>query len=320
MKTVIKSQKLGVRLRSNTTLATLVAASVMAGAVSPAYANLDNTASVNGDLPGGTDLYTPGNEPTDTATVPLDNDATFTIAKTSPFDGTGAEAGETIDYTVTIANTGDKTLVVDTLTDAGPQFGASGSTTAPQGTWNFGTATLAGDLDTNSQIDVGETWVYTISYTLTQDDIDNAVAGGTGATNAANTLVAIIDDLGGNPITPTTSDLTEEDIITVAGDLDLSKQAFDAAFPAGALIAANQTVGDIVHYRFTVTNNTNVTVSGASITEEAFDGTPAALGAPVLVGGTTGTATGGTTADLAPGETAVFEVAYTITQADIDNN
>ena len=30
-----------------------------------------------------------------------------------------------------------------------------------------------GDTDNDGQLDVGETWQYTVSYTVTQDDIDN---------------------------------------------------------------------------------------------------------------------------------------------------
>ncbi|NKI33582.1 DUF11 domain-containing protein, partial [Wenzhouxiangella sp. XN79A] len=69
-------------------------------------------------------------------------------------------AGQTIDYTIEVTNTGNVT-----------QTGVSTTDVLPDGT----NGTLSGPVEsitTDGQLEVGETWTYTISYTVTQADID----------------------------------------------------------------------------------------------------------------------------------------------------
>jgi uncharacterized repeat protein (TIGR01451 family) len=66
--------------------------------------------------------------------------------------------GEVITYTLTVENNGNVALTGITLTDI-PDF-----------TW-----VLTGDTDLDGELDVAETWVYTTSYIVTQQDINAAI-------------------------------------------------------------------------------------------------------------------------------------------------
>ena len=68
-------------------------------------------------------------------------------------------AGEVITYTVTVENNGNVTLT-DVTTEDDPDISLS---------------YLSGDTDSDGELDVDEIWVYTGSYTVTQDDIDAGI-------------------------------------------------------------------------------------------------------------------------------------------------
>ncbi len=67
------------------------------------------------------------------------------------------EAGQVITYTITVENTGDMDLtgivVNDDTADTGPTY-------------------VSGDTGADNILSVGETWTYTASYTITEDDLD----------------------------------------------------------------------------------------------------------------------------------------------------
>ncbi|NKI35099.1 DUF11 domain-containing protein, partial [Wenzhouxiangella sp. XN79A] len=118
-----------------------------------------NTASANGFDPTGDPV---GDTDDDVRT--FGNSPTLSIDKTQaggPSPVTAA--GQTIDYTIVVANTGNVT-----------QTGVSTTDVLPDGT----NGTLSGPVEsitTDGQLEVGETWTYTISYTVTQADIDAGV-------------------------------------------------------------------------------------------------------------------------------------------------
>jgi uncharacterized repeat protein (TIGR01451 family) len=90
----------------------------------------------------------------------------MTVTKTGTLnddDGTpGLSAGDTISYTVTVANAGNVTLTGIGVSD-------------PLVALTY----QSGDTDSDSQLDIGETWTYAGSYTLLQNDL-NTNGGGDG--------------------------------------------------------------------------------------------------------------------------------------------
>src|SRR5436190_1996255 len=93
--------------------------------------------------------------------------------------GTADVAGETISYTMAVTNTGNAAIAGVVVTDAFT------SNEAPVLVAGFN----SGDTDQDNLLDVNETWHYTASHVVTQDELDAgadiinvAVVTGTGAT------------------------------------------------------------------------------------------------------------------------------------------
>jgi uncharacterized repeat protein (TIGR01451 family)/LPXTG-motif cell wall-anchored protein len=128
------------------------------------------------------------------------------------------------------------------------------------------------------------------TYVVTQQDMD--------AGSVSNTATATGLDPAGSPVSSDPSKVT----FTVA------------AAPALALVktahatTADSKVGQKVQYDFLITNTGNVTVNDVTAEEDAFTGT-GSLGAPTCPAGA---------AALAPGAQVTCSIAYTVTQADID--
>ncbi|WP_217181075.1 DUF11 domain-containing protein [Streptomyces sp. AC495_CC817] len=126
----------------------------------------------------------------------------------------------------------------------------------------------------------------TVEYTVTQADIDRGAIANTGAASA--------EAPGGDPVlaAPSTARVTAVQNPVLTLDKSVTPDSADAA-------------GDEVVYSFHVVNTGNVTLTGLAIAETAFSGTGALVDADC-----------GST--LAPGDDATCEVAYTLTQADVD--
>jgi len=295
-------------------LRSTAAAILVFGQVSAASAAITNTATVNGVKPDATAAY-PTNPPSDTESVTVaTKDAQFSADKSVV--SIGDEAGEDIVYRVTLVNTGNVTIDTLSVTDAGPTFGGNAAT-------NLGSLTTPTIITEDDTLDgilqVGETIVYEFTYTLSQTDVDNSAGV---ADSVDNTAAVTAEDPDNVSVVPSGT-LTVETTIPDNSTLTLAKEAYDDAFTTGpgSLIGATpQVLGANVYYRFTVTNTGNTTLTGVAITDDAFSGS-GGLGTIALVGGTTSTTPGPAVvlADLAPTQTAIFEVQYTVTQTDIDN-
>ncbi|HWP25070.1 MAG TPA: VWA domain-containing protein [Xanthobacteraceae bacterium] len=216
---------------------------------------------------------------------------------TNPDESDGGDevdaAGDVIHYTITVANTGNVTLTGVTVTDP-----LLGTLTGP-----------SGDTDLDDNLDVGETWTYTGSYTVTQADIDNngnyddpedededndgvirnvatADSDQTGE-DTDDATVPVVQSPGLN-IVKTVSGITNPDESDGGDEVDEA--------------------GDVIHYTITVANTGNVTLTNVTVTDP-------------LLGTLTGPS-GDTDLDgnLDVGETWTYTGSYTVTQADIDNN
>jgi len=299
---------------------TLVQADIDAGGVS-------NTATGTGTPPTGpavTDVSddgidTDGNttdDPTETAiarTASIETTKTAVATVTAGANATATDAGDAVNYTITIRNMGNVTLTSvgiasDTLTRLGG--GALTLTTPPTFVSNSG-ASPAGTLAP------GETATFSAAYTLVQADIDaggvsnTATGSGTPPTGPA---VTDVSDDGIDTDGNTTDDPTDTPI-TRSPAIGLVKTASTAAF------STPPRPGDVITYTYVATNLGNVTLTNVAITEAPADFTgTGTLPSPAYASGGGDLDGGlGTPTDIAPGQTVTFTAPYALTQADINS-
>ncbi|MDC6364541.1 MULTISPECIES: gliding motility-associated C-terminal domain-containing protein [Flavobacteriaceae] len=108
-------------------------------------------------------------------------------------DGGGADGGcAAIEYTYTVTNTGDPTYTFFAVSVFDPNIGVGGiSLSAP----------VSGD-DGDFDLEPGETWVFTATYVITQDDIDNGFVSG---------QAVVFGELKDDPEANFSSDLSDYD-------------------------------------------------------------------------------------------------------------
>jgi len=129
-----------------------------------------NTASViTGQTPG---------QSSNTVSTTLAYDPSLSIVKSvvsisDPNADYLIDAGDTITYGVTVTNTGDVSLTGVTIADPNATLGP-----------------VSGDLNQNGTLDVGETWSYTASYTVSQTDVDtNRIIANTATISTDETVL-----------------------------------------------------------------------------------------------------------------------------------
>ena len=279
---------------------------VLAEGDSPADTPVDDTSDDGDDSDGNTT-----DDPTETD-IPEDPsiEAVKVAAITNDVAPAGASLGDTVTYTITVANTGNVTLdnvaITDTFVDAngnpltlatGPVFVSADA------------GSLEGDLQ------VGETATYTATYVIAQDAVDaggfsNAVLaeGDSPADTPVNDTSDDGDDSDGN----TTDDPTETDIPE-----DPSIEAVKTVAITNDVAPAGASLGDTVTYTITVANTGNVTLDNVAITDtfEDANGNPLTLATgPVFVSADAGSLEG----DLQVGETATYTATYVIAQDAVD--
>jgi uncharacterized repeat protein (TIGR01451 family) len=224
-----------------------------------------------------------------------DNDvASFSIAK--GVNASAISSPVTLTYTITIANTGNIPLTAPVITDALTQGSSLALTTGPNLT--------SGDAAPLGTLNVGETWVYTATYNVTQGNINT----GTTISNTATFDTAE---------TPPSTSAAATTSITVTPGMTVVKSA-----NTGGPVAA----GNIITYTFRVRNTGNVTLSNVNVGDaiNAY-GTPPVVGNEVLfndvapLGDSTDlTANNGVWTTLSPGDAINFTGTYTVVQQDVD--
>jgi uncharacterized repeat protein (TIGR01451 family) len=155
-------------------------------------------------------------------------------------------------------------------------------------------------LSANGNLDVGETWTYSGTYTAQQSDINNN-GGGDGDIDNTGTVH---------------SDLLADASSSVATAIDrnpaysIVKSVTDVGGDgAGGHVNA---AGDVVSYQIVVNNDGNVDLAGVSVTDALLQGAHGTLGSP------SGDTVNPGTLDV--GETWTYTGSYTAQQSDIDNN
>jgi len=226
----------------------------------------------------------------------LENDPTVTtlcqnpaiaIVKVASYDDGGdcSDPGELINYTFTVTNEGNVSLANVVVTD--PLLG--GVVAGPD----------SGDTDGDNELDVTETWIYTGSYAITQDDIDAGQVTNQATATGVAPDQSTVTDLSGS--TTTTDDTT----ITTLCQNPAIAIVKEASYDDGGDCSDP---GELINYTFTVTNEGNVSLSIVTVED------------PLLGGPVPGPDSGDTDGDneLDVTETWIYTGSYTITQDDID--
>ncbi|MFZ1814771.1 MAG: hypothetical protein WBO55_16120 [Rhizobiaceae bacterium] len=268
-----------------------------------AFAIITNTGQVSGFSPdGGAVTSAPSSETVYTVPPQLLVNVTKSGVLNDSDGRPGLTAGDTIDYTVTVENTGNVSLSALSVAD-------------PLVTLIY----QSGDVSNSSILDVGETWTYTGSYLITQSDLDTN-AGGTGQISNSVTVNGT-----GPGSTGTASGSASFDFpITQNPSLSIVKSGVlttDGGQPGRA------DLGDVITYTYAVTNNGNVTITGIAISDVHSGSDPLTTPHNEFVSGdvaplsdsTDVTSDDGIWSSIAPGDTVTFTTTYTTTQTDVDN-
>ena len=213
----------------------------------------------------------------------------MTVHKTATVPGgTANAAGEVISYDITVANVGNTNLTGITVSDPS----VSNLAAVTSGGFNVG------DTNHDNQLSTGETWHYSASYTVTQNDI-NTLGGGDG--QIENTVTA--DSAQTAPVSATASIEVEN-----ASSVDLVKTANVSSVDAA---------GDVITYTITITNDGNTTLtnpvvedSNVNIVTPIYDFGAGILGPELLAPVIDGDYNVGDTNENGiedPGETFVFK-------------
>jgi uncharacterized repeat protein (TIGR01451 family) len=216
-------------------------------------------------------------------TVALDLPA-IALVKTAGTSGlsTPPKAGEVVTYAFTVTNTGGLTLRDVTLADSLPGMVISGGPIA---------SLAPGAVDSTT---------FTGTYALTQADLDLGQVTNTAEVTGSYTTPTggtdTVTDKSGTALdnnNPTVVDLPAAAAIAVVKTADTSQMTTPTQ------------VGDLIIYRFAVTNTGNVTLTNVTLSDPL----------PGL------TLTGGPIAALPPGvtDTTTFTGTYAVTQANLDS-
>ncbi len=251
------------------------------GSYTATQSDIDANGGGDGDIDNTASVTTAQNVgDTDSEEVAIARNPAIDLVKTAALaDGGSAvdAAGDVIDYTIAVTNTGNTTLTDVQVDD--PLL----SDLAYQ----------SGDTDGDGQLDVGETWTYTGSYTATQSDIDDNGGGDGDIDNTASVTTA--EGAGDTD--------SEEVAIARNPAIDLVKTA--ALADGGSAVDA---AGDVIDYTIAVTNTGNTTLTDVQVDD------PLLSDLAYQSGDTDGDG------ELDVGETWTYTGSYTATQSDIDDN
>ncbi|MDD3079626.1 MAG: gliding motility-associated C-terminal domain-containing protein [Paludibacter sp.] len=187
--------------------------------------------------------------------------------------------GDIIRYDFTVANTGNVTLQIDSLSDTK--------------LLKTNIAFVSGDVNANDLLDVGEIWVYSGSYQVIQADVDSGQVVNSAVVYALDPSNATVTDISGST---TINDYPTVTPVAQNGKIALVKSVTSTG---------SYVLGSTVSYNFSVTNTGSVTLSDVSVTDSNLSGDITKV-------------TDDANGKLDIGETWSYTGTYTVTQADID--
>ncbi|WP_113653334.1 DUF7507 domain-containing protein [Pedobacter namyangjuensis] len=236
---------------------------------------LVNRVTANGRKPDGSSI------PEVDANHSLDVNfvATMNVQKTTSTKQI-TKAGQVVDYTITVANTGNVAIADVVLND--PLLPS--------------TTLYSGDVNGNDILDVRETWTYNGSYTVTQGDIDVHGKPIANSGNLINTASVAGKLPSGTAINGTSNTVTIPIEANIA--YSLTKESATTAI---------LNAGQQVPYTITVKNIGDAGISDIVLNDP-------------MVNLTLSSGDVNTNAKLDVNETWIYNGVYTVTQSDIDNN
>ena len=256
--------------------------------------HVHNVASATGTppTPPGGEIPPPLPPVEDEVDLPIPGDASILLVKTGELLDE-AVAGDPVEYTFTVTNTGALTLSGVSITDE--MLAAAGvSIVFADDAWPGAAGVLA----------PGESVEATASYPLTQADIDAGHVDNTAETQGTPPNAYDPEDPEGPGIPR--EPVEDDDTVVIPLDPEAGISLQKDGVRDGA-----STPGETVTYTFTVTNTGALTLSGVSITDEML----AAAGVDIVFADD---AWPGAEGVLAPGESVEATAVYPLTQADID--
>lgn len=146
--------------------------------------------------------------------------------------GTADTVGEVITYTITFGNNGSMPLTGVTVSDPSVS----------------NLTFVGGDTDGDNQLDAGETWQYTATHTVTQDDIDT---NGGGDGDISNTV---------------TADSNETDPVSATASVAVDRRT-SVNLVKTANVSSVDSAGDVINYTINVTNTGNATLFNPIVTD-----------------------------------------------------
>jgi len=203
---------------------------------------VSNTASVTAKTPAGntvTDISGSGRSNDTPTETPVLSSPSFTFTKVATSVGT--KAGESIDYTFTITNTGSTTLSNLVLSDAAANAGSIQPASI---------ATLAPGASINA----------VAKHTLTQSEVNSG--------SFTNQATVKVTDSKGNTITQ----LSDDPATTAPNDPTVTKLVPSPAYTLTKAAANTATkAGDVINYNITFKNTGNVTLTDIALTDANAD-------------------------------------------------
>ena len=171
-------------------------------------------------------------------------DASIALVKTSSYDDGDCTAavGDTIAYSFSVTNTGNVTLTNVVVSDP--------------------LVTILGGPIASLAPGVTDSTTYTASYTITQQDIDAGVFSNQATATGTAPDASSVSDVSGTSIDndmPTDTPICQSPAIAIVKQATVSLDPTDNCY--------NVSVGGLIDYTFTITNQGNVPLSAITLTD-----------------------------------------------------
>ncbi len=160
----------------------------------------------------------------------------FTITKT--VDQTNIDTTTTLNFTISVANTGNVSLTNPVLTDILQQGTATRTLTSGP------TLVAASDTDGDGDVDAGETWQYVATYNVPQSNINNGNDLVNTATFSADLVTSASDS--------STTTITQNPELTLTKVSDVPSVG---------------TPGDVINYTITLENTGNIRIRNITVSD-----------------------------------------------------